>query len=142
MGHIPCPTRTWNPSHPLQMLMPVPVPVGYMVLYRSLLPVTTSWIQHDAGRELSAIIPALRRGYKYEFKVRPYTGGTQGSDSNSRHLWIPEEGALCVPWDVWVEDEEVGWGSQGISTSLSQQCLAQRPSVSPSRLRQGTAPWS
>lgn len=106
------------------MLMPVPVPVGYVVLYRSLMPVTTSWFQHDAGRELSAIIPALRRGYKYEFKVRPYTGGTQGSDSNSRHLWIPEEGASCVPWDFWVEGREVGWGSQGSQHSCpdSAQC--------------------
>ncbi|XP_062364783.1 roundabout homolog 4 [Cinclus cinclus] len=88
-----------------QMLMPVPVPVGYMVLYRSLLPVTTSWIQHDAGRELSAIIPALRRGYKYEFKVRPYTGGTQGSDSNSRHLWIPEEAPSAAPQHVTIQAE-------------------------------------
>lgn len=95
------------------MLMPVPVPVGYIVLYRSLFPVATSWVRHDAGRELSAVIPALRRGYKYEFKVRPYTGRTQGSDSNSRHLWIPEEGTLCVPRDAWVEDGEVGWESQG-----------------------------
>lgn len=94
--HPPCPTMTRNPSYPLQMLMPAPVPVGYMVLYRCLLPASTSWVQHDAGRELSAIIPALRRGYKYEFKVRPYAGGTQGLDSNSRHLWIPEEGALGV----------------------------------------------
>lgn len=94
--HPPCPIKTHNPSYPLQMLMPAPVPVGYMVLYRCLLPASTSWVQHDAGRELSAIIPALRRGYKYEFKVRPYAGGTQGLDSNSRHLWIPEEGALGV----------------------------------------------
>ncbi|NXM17927.1 ROBO4 protein, partial [Ploceus nigricollis] len=98
-----------------QMLMPVPVPVGYMVLYRSLLPVTTSWVQHDAGRELSAVIPALRRGYKYEFKVRPYTGGTQGSDSNSRHLWIPEEVPSAAPQRVAISQAEAGNGTVVVS---------------------------
>lgn len=92
----PCPTMPGNPSRPLQVLTPAPAPEGYMVLYRCLLPATTAWVQHDAGRDLSTVIPALRRGYKYEFKVRPYAGGTQGLDSNSRHLWIPEEGALGV----------------------------------------------
>ncbi|XP_050179097.1 roundabout homolog 4 isoform X2 [Myiozetetes cayanensis] len=98
-----------------RMLMPVPVPVGYMVLYRSLLPATTPWVQHDAGRELSTIIPALRRGYKYEFKVRPYTGGTQGSDSNSRHLWIPEEVPSAAPQHVTVGQAETGNGTVVVS---------------------------
>ncbi|NWV84467.1 ROBO4 protein, partial [Dasyornis broadbenti] len=99
-----------------QMLMPVPVPVGYMVLYRSLLPVTTSWVQHDAGRELSAIIPALHRGYKYEFKVRPYTGGTQGSDSNTRHLWIPEEAVpSAAPQRITISQAETGNGTVVVS---------------------------
>lgn len=102
------------PIQPLQMLMRTPVLVSYMVLYRCLVPVTTSWVQHDAGKELSTIIPALRRGYKYEFKVQPYTGGTQGLDSNSRYLWIPEEGGLGVPRDA-------GWrtvGLVGVSTPV------------------------
>ncbi|KFO61606.1 Roundabout 4, partial [Corvus brachyrhynchos] len=98
-----------------QMLLPVPVPVGYTVLYRSLFPVTTSWVQHDAGRELSTIIPALRRGYKYEFKVRPYTGGTQGSDSNSRHLWIPEEVPSAAPQHVTISQAETGNGTLVVS---------------------------
>ncbi|NWV07217.1 ROBO4 protein, partial [Ptilonorhynchus violaceus] len=99
-----------------RMLMPVPVPVGYMVLYRSLLPITTSWVQHDAGRELSTIIPALQRGYKYEFKVRPYTGGTQGSDSNIRHLWIPEEAVpSAAPQRVTVGQAETGNGTVVVS---------------------------
>ncbi|KFO81851.1 Roundabout 4, partial [Cuculus canorus] len=90
--HVPSASnRACKPCHLHQMLMPAPVPEGYLVLYRSLLPVSTSWVQHDAGRELSTIIPRLRRGYKYEFKVRPYAGVTQGVDSNSRHLWVPEE---------------------------------------------------
>lgn len=95
MAHLR-PTMPRNPSHPLQMLTPALAPQGYVVLYRCLLPASTPWVQHDAGRELSTIIPALRRGYKYEFKVRPYAGGTQGLDSNVRHLWIPEEGVLGV----------------------------------------------
>ncbi|XP_068850932.1 roundabout homolog 4 [Aphelocoma coerulescens] len=98
-----------------QMLMPVPVPVGYTVLYRSLFPVTTSWVQHDAGRELSTIIPALRRGYKYEFKVRPYAGGTQGSDSNSRHLWIPEEVPSAAPQHITISQAETGNGTVVVS---------------------------
>uniref|UniRef100_A0A8B9NPI1 Roundabout homolog 4 n=1 Tax=Accipiter nisus TaxID=211598 RepID=A0A8B9NPI1_9AVES len=98
-----------------QMLMPAPVPVGYMVLYRCLLPASTSWVQHDAGRELSAIIPALRRGYKYEFKVRPYAGGTQGLDSNSRHLWIPEEVPSAAPQHVTVGQAETGNGTVVVS---------------------------
>ncbi|KFP81721.1 Roundabout 4, partial [Acanthisitta chloris] len=98
-----------------QMLMPVPVSVGYVVLYRSLLPATTSWVQHDAGKELSTVIPALRRGYKYEFKVRPYTGGTQGLDSNSRHLWIPEEVPSAAPQHVSVGQAETGNGTVVVS---------------------------
>lgn len=96
-----------------------------MVLYRCLLPASTSWVMHDVGRELSTTIPALRRGHKYEFKVRPYSGGTQGLDSNVRHLWIPEEGALGVPRDAWVEGGEV----PGVSAPLSWQCRAQRHNV-------------
>ncbi|NXK77958.1 ROBO4 protein, partial [Amazona guildingii] len=91
-----------------RMLMRTPVMVGYMVLYRCLVPTTTSWVQHDAGKELSTVIPALRRGYKYEFKVRPYTGGTQGLDSNSRYLWIPEEVPSVAPRHVTVVQAEVG----------------------------------
>ncbi|KAM9255607.1 LOW QUALITY PROTEIN: roundabout homolog 4 [Cariama cristata] len=96
-------------------LTPVPVPEGYMVLYRCLLPASTSWVQHDAGRELRTIIPALRRGYKYEFKVRPYAGGTQGLDSNSRHIWIPEEVPSAAPQHVTVGQAETGNGTVVVS---------------------------
>ncbi|XP_068274213.1 roundabout homolog 4 isoform X2 [Nyctibius grandis] len=98
-----------------RVLTPVPVPEGYMVLYRCLLPATTSWVQHDAGRDLSAVTPALRRGYKYEFKVRPYAGGTQGLDSNSRHLWIPEEVPSAAPQRVTVGHTEKGNGTVVVS---------------------------
>ncbi|KAM6400272.1 LOW QUALITY PROTEIN: roundabout homolog 4 [Rhynochetos jubatus] len=98
-----------------RMLMTAPVPEGYVVLYRCLLPASTPWVQHDVGRELSTIIPALRRGYKYEFKVRPYVGGTQGLDSNSRHLWIPEEVPSAAPQHVTVGQAEMGNGTVVIS---------------------------
>ncbi|XP_061224392.1 roundabout homolog 4 isoform X2 [Neopsephotus bourkii] len=98
-----------------RMLMRTPVLVGYMVLYRGLVPATTSWVQHDAGKELSTVIPALRRGYKYEFKVRPYTGGTQGLDSNSRYLWIPEEVPSAAPRHVTVGQAEMGNGTVVVS---------------------------
>ncbi|XP_042656484.1 roundabout homolog 4 isoform X3 [Tyto alba] len=98
-----------------RMLMPVPLLVGYVVLYRCLLPSSTSWVQHDAGRELSAVIPMLRRGYKYEFKVRPYAGAIQGSDSNSRHLWIPEEVPSAAPQRVTVGQAETGNGTVVVS---------------------------
>ncbi|KFQ23770.1 Roundabout 4, partial [Mesitornis unicolor] len=98
-----------------RMQTPVAVPVAYTVLYRSLLPATTSWAQHDAGRELSAVIPALRRGHKYEFKVRPYAGGTQGLDSNIRHLWIPEEVPSAAPQHITVGQVEMGNGTVVVS---------------------------
>ncbi|XP_064029081.1 roundabout homolog 4 isoform X3 [Pogoniulus pusillus] len=91
-----------------RMLTPVPALVSFMVLYRCLLPTSTSWVQHDAGKLLSTIIPQLRRGHRYEFKVRPYAGGTQGSDSNSRLLWIPEEVPSAAPQHVTVGQAETG----------------------------------
>ncbi|KAM6238355.1 roundabout homolog 4 [Porphyrio hochstetteri] len=98
-----------------RMLIPAPAPEGYVVLYRCLLPASTSWVQHDAGRVLSTVIPALRRGYKYEFKVRPYAGGSQGLDSNSRHLWIPEEVPSAAPQHVTVGQAEMGNGTAVVS---------------------------
>ncbi|KFP36642.1 Roundabout 4, partial [Chlamydotis macqueenii] len=95
--------------------VPAPAPEGYMVLYRRLLPASTSWVQHDAGRELSTTIPALHRGYKYEFKVRPYAGGTQGLDSNTRHLWIPEEVPSAAPQHVTMDQTETGNGTVVVS---------------------------
>lgn len=131
--------RPHNPSCPIQMLTPGPAPEGYVVLYRCLLPASTAWSQQDVGRELSTIIPALKRGYQYEFKVRPYAGGTQGLDSNSWHLWIPEEGRL-----EWWEGRcaELCGVPRG-SVLLSQQCQARHPSVSPwAKLHRGMVPSS
>lgn len=113
--------------HPLQMVTPGPAPEGYAVLYRCLLPVGTAWSQQDVGRELSTVIPALQRGYQYEFKVRPYAKGAWGLDSNSWHLWIPEEGTLG--W--WV-----GWGGQWRSQGLSIAVPAV-PSAAPQHVTVG-----
>ncbi|KFP24774.1 Roundabout 4, partial [Colius striatus] len=101
-----------------RMVTPAPVPEGYVVLYRCLLPGATSWAQHDTGRELSTTVPALRRGHKYEFKVRPYAGGIQGLESNSRYLWIPEEGVLvpsAAPQHVMVGRPEMENGTVVVS---------------------------
>lgn len=98
-----------------RMLTPGPAPEGYVVLYRCLLPASTAWSQQDVGRELSTIIPALKRGYQYEFKVRPYAGGTQGLDSNSWHLWIPEEVPSAAPQRVTVGQAAPGNGTVIVS---------------------------
>ncbi|XP_051494555.1 LOW QUALITY PROTEIN: roundabout homolog 4 [Apus apus] len=96
-----------------QMVTAVPVPEGYMVLYRPL-PAST-WVQHDAGKELSTIIPNLRRGHQYEFKVRSYGGGTQGLDSNTRNLWIPEKVPSAAPQHITLGLAEKGNGTVVVS---------------------------
>nr|XP_056716860.1 roundabout homolog 4 [Euleptes europaea] len=84
---------------------------GYMVLYRALLPVNTHWAEWNIPRDHQAIVPALERGYKYEFKVRPYAGKFHGSDSNTRHLWIPEEVPSAPPQSISITMSQDGNGS-------------------------------
>ncbi|XP_030394308.1 roundabout homolog 4 isoform X2 [Gopherus evgoodei] len=88
---------------------------GHAVLYRSLLPVSTDWVERKVPWEHSIIIPALKRGYKYEFKVRPYAGKVHGLDSNVRHLWIPEEVPSAPPQHVTITAVEDGNGTVLIS---------------------------
>nr|XP_042707919.1 roundabout homolog 4 isoform X3 [Chrysemys picta bellii] len=88
---------------------------GHAVLYRSLLPVSTDWVEWKVPREHGIIIPALKRGYKYEFKVRPYAGKVHGPDSNVRHLWIPEEVPSAAPQHVTITTVEDGNGTALIS---------------------------
>ncbi|KAH0623224.1 hypothetical protein JD844_031300 [Phrynosoma platyrhinos] len=64
---------------------------GYIVFYRSLLPVSTHWAEWNVPRDHRTIVAGLERGYTYEFKVQPYSGKAHGLDSNMKHLWIPEE---------------------------------------------------
>ncbi|KAG8141444.1 hypothetical protein E2320_007065, partial [Naja naja] len=55
---------------------------AYKVFYHSLLPTKAHWAEWDVARDQQTIIPGLERGYKYEFKVRPYLGKIHGIDSN------------------------------------------------------------
>ncbi|XP_015193166.2 roundabout homolog 4 isoform X1 [Lepisosteus oculatus] len=75
---------------------------GYGVLYRPLLPASSDWVEKRVALETSAVIGPLKRGYKYEFKVRPHGGGLYGRESNSRHLWIPEEVPSAPPQRISV----------------------------------------
>ncbi|XP_026527096.1 roundabout homolog 4 [Notechis scutatus] len=70
---------------------------AYKVFYHSLLPTKAHWAEWDVARDQQTIIPGLERGYKYEFKVRPYLGKIHGIDSNVRHLYIPEEVPSAAP---------------------------------------------
>ncbi|KAL8173790.1 UNVERIFIED_CONTAM: hypothetical protein K2H54_025471 [Gekko kuhli] len=88
---------------------------GYMVLYRTLLPVSTHWAEWNVPRDHRAIVPALERGYKYEFKVRPYSGNFHGSESNTRHLWIPEEAPSAAPQSISITISQGGNGTVIVS---------------------------
>ncbi|XP_030648669.1 roundabout homolog 1 [Chanos chanos] len=64
---------------------------GFEVLYRSLLPASSDWAAKKVSLpSFQSRIGPLKRGYKYEFKVRPYGSGLYGRESNTRHLRIPE----------------------------------------------------
>lgn len=66
---------------------------GFEVLYRSLLPATSDWAAKKVSLpSFQAQTGPLTRGYKYEFKVRPYGGSLYGRESNTRHLRVPETG--------------------------------------------------
>ncbi|XP_077161595.1 roundabout homolog 4 isoform X2 [Paroedura picta] len=84
---------------------------GYMVLYRTLFPVSTHWAEWNVPRDHRAIVPALERGYKYEFKVQPYSGKLHGLESNTRHLWIPEEAPSAAPQGISITASQGGNGT-------------------------------
>jgi len=66
---------------------------GFEVLYRSLLPASSDWAaKRVALPSFQAPVGPLKRGYKYEFKVRPYGSNLYGRESNTRHLRVPETG--------------------------------------------------
>ncbi|KAF4081995.1 hypothetical protein AMELA_G00146710 [Ameiurus melas] len=74
---------------------------GFEVLYRSLLPASSDWTaQKVAHPALQTHIGPLKRGYKYEFKVRPYGSDLYGRESNTRHLRVPETVPSAPPQDV------------------------------------------
>ncbi|KAM8835506.1 roundabout homolog 4 isoform 1-T1 [Synchiropus picturatus] len=81
---------------------------GFEVLYRSLLPTTSDWTAKKV--ELPGYqtqLGPLRRGFKYEFKVRPFGGSLYGRESNTRHLRVPEIAPGSPP--------------QAVSTSVSPE---------------------
>lgn len=86
-----CPTQLQSlPSQPHYL-------DGFEVLYRSLLPVTSDWAAKKVSLpSFQAQMGPLRRGYKYEFKVRPYGGNLYGRESNTRHLRVPETGMITA----------------------------------------------
>ncbi|XP_029923853.1 roundabout homolog 1 [Myripristis murdjan] len=64
---------------------------GFEVLYRSLLPASSDWAAKRVTRpNYQTYVGPLKRGYKYEFKVRPYGSNLYGRESNTRHLRVPE----------------------------------------------------
>ena len=66
---------------------------GFEVLYRSLLPASSDWAAKKVTLpNFQAPVGPLKRGYKYEFKVRPYGSNLYGRESNTRHLRVPETG--------------------------------------------------
>lgn len=66
---------------------------GFEVLYRSLLPASSDWAAKKATMpNFQTQVGPLKRGYKYEFKVRPYGSNLYGRESNTRHLRVPEAG--------------------------------------------------
>ncbi|CAL1574079.1 unnamed protein product [Knipowitschia caucasica] len=71
---------------------------GFEVLYRSLLPASSDWAAQKVSMPgFQAQIGPLKRGFKYEFKVRPYGGNLYGRESNTRHLRVPETVPSAAP---------------------------------------------
>ncbi|XP_068455764.1 roundabout homolog 4 [Clinocottus analis] len=74
---------------------------GFEVLYRSLLPASSDWAaKRVALPSFQAPVGPLKRGYKYEFKVRPYGSNLYGRESNTRHLRVPETVPSAPPLSV------------------------------------------
>ncbi|KAA0704054.1 Roundabout -like protein 1 [Triplophysa tibetana] len=74
---------------------------GFEVLYRSLLPASSDWTAQSVPQPaLHTHVGPLKRGYKYEFKVRPYGSSLYGRESNTRHLRVPEIVPSAPPQDI------------------------------------------
>ncbi|KAJ0061724.1 hypothetical protein NL108_007079, partial [Boleophthalmus pectinirostris] len=74
---------------------------GFEVLYRSLLPASSDWAAKKVLMPgFQAQIGPLKRGFKYEFKVRPFGNNLYGRESNTRHLRVPETVPSASPLDV------------------------------------------
>ncbi|XP_057677310.1 roundabout homolog 4 isoform X2 [Corythoichthys intestinalis] len=74
---------------------------GFEVLYRSLFPTNSDWIAKKVTvPSFQTHVGPLRRGYKYEFKVRPYGGSLYGRESNTQLLRVPETVPGAAPLAV------------------------------------------
>ncbi|XP_059207792.1 roundabout homolog 1 [Centropristis striata] len=74
---------------------------GFEVLYRSLLPASSDWAAKKVTLpSFQAQVGPLKRGYKYEFKVRPYGSNLYGRESNTRHFRVPETVPSASPLAV------------------------------------------
>ncbi|XP_026185033.1 roundabout homolog 1 isoform X2 [Mastacembelus armatus] len=74
---------------------------GFEVLYRSLLPASSDWAAKKVTLPSFQIqVGPLKRGYKYEFKVRPYGSNLYGRESNTWHLRVPETVPSASPLAV------------------------------------------
>ncbi|XP_036071174.1 roundabout homolog 1 isoform X2 [Oryzias melastigma] len=64
---------------------------GFEVLYRSVLPSSSDWAAKKVTMpKFQTQVGPLKRGYKYEFKVRPYGSNLYGRESNTQDLRVPE----------------------------------------------------
>ncbi|KAI3373941.1 hypothetical protein L3Q82_021984 [Scortum barcoo] len=82
---------------------------GFEVLYRSLLPASSDWAAKKVTLpSFQCQVGPLKRGYKYEFKVRPYGSSLYGRESNTRHLRVPETvpGASPLAVSITVSHEQ------------------------------------
>ncbi|XP_034539221.1 roundabout homolog 1 isoform X2 [Notolabrus celidotus] len=74
---------------------------GFEVLYRSLLPASSDWAAKKVTMpSFQTLVGPLKRGFKYEFKVRPYGSSLYGRESNTRHLRVPETVPSAPPLAV------------------------------------------
>ncbi|XP_077361913.1 roundabout homolog 4 isoform X2 [Festucalex cinctus] len=74
---------------------------GFEVLYRSLSPAGSDWDTKKVKvPSFQTQVGPLRRGYKYEFKVRPYGSSLYGRESNTRLLRVPETVPSAAPLAV------------------------------------------
>ncbi|KAM9781623.1 roundabout homolog 4 isoform 2-T2 [Syngnathus typhle] len=74
---------------------------GFEVLHRSLLPAGSDWLAKKVtAANFHTHVGPLKRGYEYEFKVRPYGSALYGRESNTRLLRVPETLPSAAPLAV------------------------------------------
>ncbi|XP_038565144.1 roundabout homolog 1 isoform X2 [Micropterus salmoides] len=74
---------------------------GFEVLFRSLPPASSDWTAKKVTLpSFQTQVGPLKRGYTYEFKVRPYGSNLYGRESNTQHLSVPETVPSASPLAV------------------------------------------